>query len=88
MRSNLTFNFGDEFFRWRKRTADDVANLLGELMIPASTSVPERRHMDTDVREVKESERDNDFASERDRNILLSEQTDRDSSESDSGSSD
>ncbi|XP_045508238.1 uncharacterized protein LOC123704032 isoform X1 [Colias croceus] len=37
MRSNLTFNLGDEFFNW-KQAADDVANLLGELTIPGNTT--------------------------------------------------
>uniref|UniRef100_S4NPW8 Uncharacterized protein n=5 Tax=Pararge aegeria TaxID=116150 RepID=S4NPW8_9NEOP len=37
MRSNLTFDLADEFFRWSPRTADRVANLLGELF-PANTS--------------------------------------------------
>ncbi|XP_050359210.1 polypeptide N-acetylgalactosaminyltransferase 1-like isoform X2 [Nymphalis io] len=89
MRSNLTFNFGDEFFRWRKRTADDVANLLGELMIPASTYTPIRSRADTDTeQEKKESERDGDTTSEKDKEIMLSGRTDVDSSESESASSD
>ncbi|XP_050673551.1 uncharacterized protein LOC126971342 isoform X3 [Leptidea sinapis] len=37
LRSNLTFNLGDEFFNW-KRAADDVASLLGELSIPSNTT--------------------------------------------------
>ncbi|XP_047524404.1 polypeptide N-acetylgalactosaminyltransferase 1 isoform X2 [Pieris napi] len=37
MRSNLTFNIGDEFFNW-KLDADDVANLLGELTMPNKTT--------------------------------------------------
>ncbi|XP_038221587.1 uncharacterized protein LOC119839386 isoform X2 [Zerene cesonia] len=37
MRSNLTFNLGDEFFNW-KQAADDVANLLGELTIPGNAT--------------------------------------------------
>ncbi|XP_047541296.1 polypeptide N-acetylgalactosaminyltransferase 1-like [Vanessa atalanta] len=89
MRSNLTFNFGDEFFRWRKRTADDVANLLGELMIPASTFTPVRNRADTDTEhEQRESERDGDTTSEKDKEMVLSGRTDGDSSESDSASSD
>ncbi|XP_013143549.1 PREDICTED: uncharacterized protein LOC106107297 isoform X2 [Papilio polytes] len=37
MKSNLTFNLGDEFFNWR-RNADDVAQFLGELGIPLNTN--------------------------------------------------
>ncbi|KAL0859351.1 hypothetical protein ABMA27_011143 [Loxostege sticticalis] len=37
MRSNLTFNLGDEFFAWRRRP-DSVADLLGELAIPSNSS--------------------------------------------------
>ncbi|XP_068621708.1 probable N-acetylgalactosaminyltransferase 9 isoform X2 [Battus philenor] len=37
MKSNLTFNLGDEFFNWR-RNADDVAHFLGELGIPVNTT--------------------------------------------------
>ncbi|KAJ2939353.1 hypothetical protein O0L34_g13449 [Tuta absoluta] len=36
MRSNLTFNLGDEFFKWRAN--DDVRELLGELAIPSNSS--------------------------------------------------
>ncbi|XP_045538325.1 uncharacterized protein LOC106708257 isoform X4 [Papilio machaon] len=37
MKSNLTFNLGDEFFNWRQN-ADDVAQFLGELGIPLNTN--------------------------------------------------
>ncbi|CAH2056184.1 unnamed protein product, partial [Iphiclides podalirius] len=37
MKSNLTFNLGEEFFNWR-RNGDDIAHLLGELGIPVNIS--------------------------------------------------
>ncbi|XP_050558636.1 uncharacterized protein LOC118279613 isoform X3 [Spodoptera frugiperda] len=39
MRSNLTFNLGDEFFAWRTRATDDlVSEFLGELAIPPTNA--------------------------------------------------
>ncbi|CAH0599963.1 unnamed protein product [Chrysodeixis includens] len=39
MRSNLTFNLGDEFFSWKNRATDDIVNeFLGELSIPTNSS--------------------------------------------------
>ncbi|XP_063835573.1 uncharacterized protein LOC135084764 [Ostrinia nubilalis] len=37
MRSNLTFNLGDEFFAWRRRPGH-ASDLLGELSIPSNSS--------------------------------------------------
>ncbi|XP_028177947.1 uncharacterized protein LOC114365543 [Ostrinia furnacalis] len=37
MRSNLTFNLGDEFFAWRRRPGH-ASDLLGELSIPSNAS--------------------------------------------------
>uniref|UniRef100_A0A2A4JZ63 Uncharacterized protein n=1 Tax=Heliothis virescens TaxID=7102 RepID=A0A2A4JZ63_HELVI len=45
MRSNLTFNLGDEFFKWRNRHADDiVSEFLGDLTIPGNSSDTRDRH--------------------------------------------
>ncbi|CAH0716770.1 unnamed protein product, partial [Brenthis ino] len=42
MRSNLTFDFGDEFFKWQRAAGGgaglDLASLLGGLIIPANLS--------------------------------------------------
>ncbi|XP_061381314.1 polypeptide N-acetylgalactosaminyltransferase 1-like isoform X3 [Danaus plexippus] len=41
MKSNVTLKLGDEFFTWTKRgrTADDVADILGELIIPDTAKI-------------------------------------------------
>ncbi|CAB3221855.1 unnamed protein product [Arctia plantaginis] len=46
MRSNLTFNLGDEFFSWKNKATDDIVNdFLGELTIPSNdTDKPQRGH--------------------------------------------
>nr|XP_049699511.1 uncharacterized protein LOC110380411 isoform X2 [Helicoverpa armigera] len=48
MRSNLTFNLGDEFFNWRNRNSpitDDIVNeFLGDLTIPSNSSEPRDTH--------------------------------------------
>ncbi|CAH1643093.1 unnamed protein product [Spodoptera littoralis] len=42
MRSNLTFNLGDEFFAWKNGATDDlVSEFLGELTIPSNTTSSE-----------------------------------------------
>ncbi|XP_059058812.1 uncharacterized protein LOC131852186 [Achroia grisella] len=38
MRSNLTFHLDDEFFTSRRRPADDVNDIIGELAIPTNIS--------------------------------------------------
>ncbi|XP_022816861.1 uncharacterized protein LOC111349842 [Spodoptera litura] len=39
MRSNLTFNLGDEFFAWKNGATDDlVSEFLGELTIPSTNT--------------------------------------------------
>ncbi|XP_052743015.1 polypeptide N-acetylgalactosaminyltransferase 1 isoform X2 [Bicyclus anynana] len=64
MRSNLTFNLGDEFFRWHRAAADDVANLLGELVIPESMSAHAQADTHTDAR-THARDGYNDISSER-----------------------
>ncbi|CAB3246643.1 unnamed protein product [Arctia plantaginis] len=46
MRSNLTFNLGDEFFSWKNKDTDNIVNdFLGELTIPSNdTDKPQRGH--------------------------------------------
>ncbi|KAJ8706940.1 hypothetical protein PYW08_011074 [Mythimna loreyi] len=47
MKSNLTFNLGDEFFSWKNKATDDLVNdFLGELSIPTN-NITESLHADT-----------------------------------------
>ncbi|KAJ8704727.1 hypothetical protein PYW07_011915 [Mythimna separata] len=44
MKSNLTFNLGDEFFAWKNKATDDLVNdFIGELSIPSNNITDTKR---------------------------------------------